>query len=49
MFHVKTNVIQQEMQHFKKMCYNFLCVSASMNPHKKPMDHIRTEGNKIIR
>ena len=49
MLHLKTNVIEQEMQHFEKMCYNFLCASASMFPHKKPMDHIYTEGNTIIR
>ena len=31
------------MQHFRKMCYNFLCVSASTISHKKPMDHIHTK------
>ena len=34
------------MQHFRKMCYNFLCVSASTISHKKPMDHIHTEITK---
>ena len=34
------------MQHFRKMCYNFLCVSASTISHKKPMDHIHTEATK---